>query len=212
MVWNEKLKRDIPETWKDSQLNKWLQIQSGYAFKSDSYLSEGVYKIITIKNVQEYRLDTSNCDYINSLPSDVKDSCILKVGDRLISLTGNCGRLCIVSETNLLLNQRVGVMICEETMKDFFYRLLGSNEFQSLCAYLANGAAQSNLSPIDLCKLTFPLPPRDILESFQCQASKITQLFILKEKEISLLSKQRDELLPLLMNGQVSVNYDLSHN
>ena len=29
--------------------------------------------------------------------------------------------------------------------------------------------------------------------------------------EIQSLTKQRDELLPLLMNGQVTVNYDLSH-
>jgi type I restriction enzyme S subunit len=31
-------------------------------------------------------------------------------------------------------------------------------------------------------------------------------------KEIATLTKQRDELLPLLMNGQVSVNYHLSHD
>ena len=29
-------------------------------------------------------------------------------------------------------------------------------------------------------------------------------------KEIATLTKQRDELLPLLMNGQVSVNYHLA--
>jgi hypothetical protein len=30
------------------------------------------------------------------------------------------------------------------------------------------------------------------------------------QEEIQQLSKQRDELLPLLMNGQASLNYDLS--
>ena len=30
------------------------------------------------------------------------------------------------------------------------------------------------------------------------------------QKEIAILTKQRDELLPLLMNGQASVNYHLS--
>ena len=32
------------------------------------------------------------------------------------------------------------------------------------------------------------------------------------QKEIAILTKQRDELLPLLMNGQASVNYHLSHD
>lgn len=30
--------------------------------------------------------------------------------------------------------------------------------------------------------------------------------------EIAVLTKQRDEFLPLLMNGQASLNYDLSHD
>ena len=35
---------------------------------------------------------------------------------------------------------------------------------------------------------------------------------IRNELEIAELTKQRDELLPLLINGQVSVNSDLSHD
>ena len=33
---------------------------------------------------------------------------------------------------------------------------------------------------------------------------------LLRQKEIEVLTKQRDELLPLLMNGQATVNYHLS--
>ena len=40
--------------------------------------------------------------------------------------------------------------------------------------------------------------------------SSIIDSVIRNELEIAELTKQRDELLPLLMNGQASVNSDLS--
>ena len=43
--------------------------------------------------------------------------------------------------------------------------------------------------------------------------NRLNNLFFMIEQnnnEIELLTKQRDELLPLLMNGQASVNYHLS--
>lgn len=45
--------------------------------------------------------------------------------------------------------------------------------------------------------------------------SKVNNLFTMignNEENMRKLTKQRDELLPLLMNGQVSVNSDLSHD
>ena len=102
MVWNEYLKREIPKDWEVEPLNNWLDIKSGFAFKSETYQREGKYKIITIKNVQNHHLETNGCDCISILPEGTKAWCKLKIDDRLISLTGNCGRLCIVTEDNLL--------------------------------------------------------------------------------------------------------------
>lgn len=50
----------------------------------------------------------------------------------------------------------------------------------------------------------------DILEKFN---TMVTPLFVQMKQNVkqnATLTKQRDELLPLLMNGQVSVNYHLS--
>ena len=92
MVWNEKLRKDIPEYWEVKSLSNWLEIKSGFPFKSETYKPIGRYKIITIKNVQDGELVTSGCDYVNEIPSRAKDYISLQIGDRLISLTGNCGR------------------------------------------------------------------------------------------------------------------------
>lgn len=205
MVWNDILKREIPDGWEAAQLNNWLEIKSGFPFKSESYTTFGRYKIITIKNVQDGELITSDCEFVDNVPSRVKDYVYLKIGDRLISLTGNCGRLCVVCEDNLLLNQRVGLLYCEDLHLEYCYNLLNSNCMKMEIDNLANGAAQANLSPIELCKANCVMPPKAILIEYAKSADTIRKTIIRNSQEISQLTKQRDELLPLLMNGQVSV-------
>ena len=212
MVWNEKLKREIPEGWEVASLNRELEIKSGYAFKSESYSSEGRFKIVTIKNVQDGYLDISTCECIETLPKDIKKWCILQKGDRLISLTGNCGRVCRVTSEALLLNQRVGVFCSNELFSEYFFQFLASNEGNRYCVNLANGAAQANLSPIDLCKMESIYPSRETLSLFNKIVQPIIQQYIANEQKMENLTKLRDSLLPLLMNGQVSVNYDLSND
>ena len=76
---------------------------------------------------------------------------------------------------------------------------------------IGTGTTFKEVSREDLCK--FPiLMPCNALGYLQW-VERMTQIadeqYILT-KEIANLTKQRDELLPLLMNGQVSVNYHLS--
>ncbi len=210
MVWNEKQRKYIPEYWEVKSLSNWLEIKSGFPFKSETYKPIGRYKIITIKNVQDGELVTSGCDYVNDIPSRAKDYISLQIGDRLISLTGNCGRLCVVCEENLLLNQRVGLLCCDAIYLEYFYNFLNSGTMRTVIDNLANGAAQANLSPVELCKTDCFIPPIDILLSYNRKVNAIRKAIVQNNQEISQLAKQRDELLPLLMNGQVSVNSDLS--
>ena len=54
-------------------------------------------------------------------------------------------------------------------------------------------------------------PIKDLLKKFDMT---ITPIFYKKKQirvESEKLAKQRDDILPLLMNGQVSVNSDLSN-
>ena len=211
MVWNEKLKREIPENWKVDALNKWLEIKSGFPFKSETYLTSGHYKVITIKNVQDGELVTSGCDFVDEIPSRAKDYISLQIGDRLISLTGNCGRLCVVFENNLLLNQRVGLLYCDELYLEYLYNYLNSRPMRIVVDNLANGAAQANLSPVELCNTMCVMPQESTLREYNGKANVIRLAMIQNNQEIATLTKQRDELLPLLMNGQVSVNYHLQN-
>ena len=87
-------------------LKEYATLKNGYAFKSDTYSESGNYKVITIANVTgDKYISTTNCNKIDDLPIEIQSHQILIVGDILISLTGNVGRVSIVNEENCLLNQ-----------------------------------------------------------------------------------------------------------
>jgi hypothetical protein len=125
MKYCEILKIDVPVGWKTVRLSNNLKIGSGYPFDSETYTPDGKYGVVTIKNVQDFKLDTKNLNRVNEIPRLLQDFCVLNVGDVLISLTGNGGRVARVNRENLLLNQRVGKFLCEPFFKYLFNNSTG---------------------------------------------------------------------------------------
>ena len=205
MAYNQELKREIPDGWEVKPISEKLSIGSGYAFSSENYQKFGRYKLITIKNVQNAGLDTTNTDFIDELPDNIKPYCILNKQDTLISLTGNVGRLCIVNENNLLLNQRVGKFLCPPKWNWYFYCLYSRPEMRNWMESFSTGCAQKNLSPIDAVSKIHYLPPIHILEKFIDAVDSNFKLLTEKSVESKALADLRDWLLPMLMNGQVTV-------
>ena len=197
----------IPEGWKIGLLNELIELQSGFAFKSDTFVEEGEYRLITIKAVQDGYLDISGASYINEVPTKMPHYCFLQIGDMLLSLTGNVGRVCIVSYNNLLLNQRVAkIKPIKEMDRMFTYTLFRRNEFKNRLIYLAKGTAQLNLSPIETIKQKVIIPPRHILNRYGTIANIMYDSIIEKMQESIALTNLRDTLLPRLMSGELNVN------
>ena len=206
MKYNEELKRELPDGWETITLNSLLDIDTGYSFESSSYLSIGKYKIITIKNVQHNKLNTEKVDYTNEIPNNIKTTSILNLGDILISLTGDVGRICFVNEENTLLNQRVGHIFSKDDRVDkgLIYLIMKSEMIYTKAVSIATGSNQKNLSGVDLLKLKIPFSKTPIN-----RCSNIIKPIFLKminlQQQNQELAKLRDWLLPMLMNGQVSV-------
>ena len=161
---NAKIVDGVPDGWKYKSLNSLVDFQNGYAFKSDSFDETGEYRLITIKNVKDGAFDYLNVNKIKVIPSGMQDWCKLEIGDSLVSLTGNVGRVCLVTAENCLLNQRVAKIAC--TFPSYAYVLFRSKDMFNIMNKLAKGAAQQNLSPIQLGEEKILMPENQLIKRF----------------------------------------------
>ena len=183
-----------------------MDFENGFAFQSSTYLAKGTYRIITIKNVQDGRIDSDGAAYIDSIPPRMKSGCKLRVGDALLSLTGNVGRVGVVCENNLLLNQRVAKIVPHDPeLLPFLYFVFRLPNTKTMLESIAKGTAQLNLSPVETLKLTIPFDEETALQLSRDLAPMYQSISVNNQESISLAAA-RDTLLPRLMSGDIAVN------
>lgn len=192
----------VPEGWEKKEINEFISILSGYAFKSSSFVEDGDYKIVTIKNVQDGFFDGKNLSHIRVIPNKMPKHCFLTTGDLLLSLTGNIGRVCMVIGNNYLLNQRVAKI--ESVFPAFAYCLFRSENMFTSINNLANGAAQQNVSPIKIGTLKIVVN-NEIIFKFEKVVGNIRNHILALYSQIEELTEARDRLLPKLMSGEIEV-------
>ena len=73
-----------------------------------------------------------------------------------------------------------------------------------------NGSVQQQLTVPELSIIQIPYPSQQELIKYEAITRPLIMQINHNKEENKQLTKQRDELLPLLMNGQVSLNSDLS--
>ena len=196
----------IPQGWKVGTINEIIQILSGFAFKSETFTETGPYRLITIKNVQDGNLNIDGAAYLSDIPDKMPQHCNLAIGDILLSLTGNVGRVCIVDRDGLLLNQRVAKLQPKDKRNTFFtYALFRQDSFKQYLIQIAKGTAQLNLSPVETSDIKIVLPNQDILLQFGEIGQPLFDNIISNCKEIITLSALRDTLLPKLMAGEIAI-------
>ena len=197
----------IPRGWKIGKVKDIIDLLSGFPFKSSDFTKNGEYQLITIKGVQDGYLDVTSADRLSYLPSKMPHYCILKIGDILISLTGNVGRICIVDRKDLLLNQRVAIVSPKNKRDSFYaYTMFRNDSFKNELIHLAKGTAQLNLSPVETADKLTIIPPDIILEDFAKIGQDIFKQYVSTKMENIKLCEMRDSLLPKLMSGELKIN------
>jgi len=194
---------DADEKLKKYPLSELMVIQNGFAFRSRDYQDAGKYKIVTIKNVQDGFIDTSGTTFLNQLPVGMPDYVLLTIGDVLISLTGNVGRVGIVVEDNLLLNQRVAkISPYNPEYLPFLYFYFRNETTREYLINLAHGTAQANLSPIETLKTEVSFS-KTLIKKYSELFMPMYQKIIKNKQQIIVLQKLRDTLLPKLISGEI---------
>ncbi|MBS5067466.1 restriction endonuclease subunit S [Veillonella sp.] len=193
----------IPLGWYEDTIDTKVNLLNGFAFKSKDLEETGLFKLVTIKNVQDGYFEGKNVKYLSKIPDKMPRHCHLYEGDLLLSLTGNVGRVCIVEGNNFLLNQRVA-KISSETPA-YTYCLFRSNELFIKINNIANGAAQQNVSPIRIEQIKHLFPNDKLIMDFERVVGPILKRVVLMKKHIILLEEARDRVLPKLMSGEIKV-------
>lgn len=211
MVYNPTLKREIPEGWEVKTFGDYSKVKSGFAFKSSWWQEKGI-PVLKIKDIQENNsLDQNNLSFVSAEKIDVARKFICKKHDVVIAMTGaTIGKFAVIPhmEKPLLVNQRVGLYDLGAEPINRLPFLLNSMKqpiFREKIFQLAGGAAQPNISGDQLDKIPLIHPPHFIVDDFNSKLSYQYSMYCNLESENQKLIELRDWLLPMLMNGQVTV-------
>ena len=198
----------IPKGWEEVRAGEFINLKSGYAFKSDWWTDEGV-PVIKIKDIQDGKIDLTTLDYVSEENAQKAKKFYVGKGDILIALTGaTIGKVGIVTRDNILVNQRVGKFFIEKpSIKNigYIYNLFKQNWIQELIVmYSGSNAAQPNISPFDIEKFRI-IYNKVYVDKFNVTVYPIYDSIIKLYEKNDVLIKQRDLLLPRLMSGKLEV-------
>ena len=211
MVWNEKQKCHIPAHWSNNAIGEIVEVINGATPSTsvdENYGGEIVW--ITPQDLSDQQ-QKFVCHGERNISKEGYESCsthLLPSNSILMSSRAPIGLLAI-SKVELCTNQGFKNFVPRNNdMSNYLYYYLKARIKQ--IEQLGTGTTFKEVSRNDIQKLPVLVPSNNTLKLWEEKISGINdkQLEILKENEN--LIKQRDELLPLLMNGQVAVNSDLT--
>ena len=212
MVWNEKLKREVPEGW---NVTKVKDIASTYSGGTPTSRNRDYYEGGDIPWINSGELNspiiTSTSNYITEIGLNNSSARLYPQNTVLVALYGaTAGKVSLLS-FEACSNQAVCGVMPNKSIQITYIRYYLSSLYAHFIA-LSSGSARDNISQDTIKNTPLPIPQYDVLRNYSDIVNPIVNKIIANQHELELLTKLRDSLLPLLMNGQVSVNYDLSND
>ena len=201
MVWNEKLKREIPEEWKTANVFDELSVQYGFPFSTELFTEEPTnIPVVRIRDILENSVSAYS-------EEEVDEKYKLQKQDLLVGMDGNF-HMNYWNDNVSYLNQRsVRLRAKSKSAVSIMQAKYDIAPYIKAKELRAKGSTVGHLSDKDLKELFVLVSPN---ADFRNKFDSILAEIIENRCEMIELTKQRDELLPLLMNGQASVNYHLS--
>ena len=189
--------RGMREGWEYKKLGELVQVLNGYAFKSSLYENQGI-RVLRITNVQKGNIVDDDPKYYPLSLTDEIRNYLLKESDLLMSLTGNVGRVGLLTKEMLpaALNQRVACLriLSNGLNLGFLFHYLNSDKFEQDAVLSAKGIAQKNMSTEWLKDYKLPLPPISVQQTIVSELDKINELIRLKKEQLSDYDKLAQSL------------------
>ena len=201
MVYNEKMKREIPQGWTAANIFDELSVQYGFPFSTGLFTEEPTnIPVVRIRDILENSVSAYSRE-------EADEKYKLQKQDLLIGMDGNF-HMNYWNDNVSYLNQRsVRLRANPNSTVSILQARYDIAPYIKAKELRAKGSTVGHLSDKDLKGLFVLVSPN---ADFRNKFDSILAEIIENRCEIESLTKQRDELLPLLMNGQATINYHLS--
>ena len=204
MVYNEALKREIPERWGVGNIMQLTQLLGGgtpkttmasfwggsIPFFTPADASSGVFSLETKQNVTTEGLKSCS-------------SKLFKKGTIFVTARGTVGKINIAS-CDMAMNQSCYALQGKEGVGSTFIYFY-ANELIQYVKSKASGSIFKALVTNDFKFTELVIPPVEVIARFSNTVDANFNKLLLNGLENRELTKLRDWLLPMLMNGQVTV-------
>ncbi|MCP3862026.1 MAG: restriction endonuclease subunit S [Aestuariibacter sp.] len=211
MVYNPTLKRKIPEGWEDCLLGDHVTFKRGISYKSGDIQDEGV----PFLNLNSFSLSgefkQTGTKYYNG---KFKPESKLDAGELVIAITdvtrnadiiGKAFVIPDVFDEKPLISCDVACVSSKIFGVAYLEQLFNSDSYHKYIKHFASGTLVLHLDLQGVKWFKTHLPPRNLLEKFNHHCDSLFKQRDIVLKENVYLESLRDWLLPMLMNGQVSV-------
>ena len=196
IVWNEKLKREIPEGWNVSMLANEFELQYGFPFSTELFTEQVTsVPVVRIRDI----LDNSVSAYTTE---KIDEKYLLQKQDLLIGMDGNfhinywTDNVSYLNQRSVRLRVKNGSNVSIVQAKYDIQPYIKAKEAR------AKGSTVGHLSDKDMKDLYVLVCPNKTLRE---KLDSILSMIIKNRTEITSLTKHRNELLPLLMIGQITI-------
>ena len=207
MVWNEELKREVPEGWEDKKLGQFGQFKNGINY-DPSLPGDTDAKIINVRNISSSNLFVTQhgLDTIRLKKQNVENY-LLSEKDILIARSG------IPGATRMMLDFAENTIYCgfiirfqvDSIMnKNYLFYFLKDMEKNTTAS--SGGTIMSNVNQDILNRMVVVESDEVTIKRFNEIINTIFKRINNVIKENEQLSNLRDWLLPMLMNGQIKVD------
>lgn len=212
MVYNEELQREIPEGWQSGELKDLAILYRGVTYNKFDILDStkpNSIPILRATNITKNSIDNDNMVFVSSHLVDKNQR--LSKYDILITMSSG-SKEHIGKNGFYYFENKVGFgafcsRIVSKTPISRFYLgiFMQSNFTKELIRKQCLGTNINNLNNSIVNSFPLPIPPNSVLSDFHNSVSSIFERIGNNYKENVELVKLRDWLLPVLMNGQVTI-------
>lgn len=199
MVYNQELKREIPDGWEIKKLQEFLEFEKGIEPGASEYLNlainENCVKFFRVGDIQ-----SESSVYIDSTNKNYK---IVNERDVIVTFDGSVGKLGIGLKGAISGGLRKIYDKSGKFDNSLIYCIFCDYEIiKTIHRYATGSILLHASSSIEHLKIVFK---EESYLKFQRAIKPIFNQMIQNKQQNQELAKLRDWLLPMLMNGQVSV-------